>query len=618
MCGLHLIIDKQAIGSTGVAALQRMTQQGHHRGPDSHAYTSIVTSRQIVFLGHNRLKVTDLREAANQPFCSPCGRYTLLYNGAVYNYQELRKKLSAYYTFHTDSDTEVVLYHLIAYGQAGVEQFNGMFAFAFYDQQEEILLLGRDSFGQKPLFYFESNNYLIVSSEIKTILASGLVRKELNADQLSYYLTFKFAQRPYTFFQNIFEVSPGHVFTALPDQPLQPTTRIQPYATQSSEVFSLEKLDQIMLYAVQQHLRADVPAGLFLSGGVDSTLLLAMAGEAGYKHLPVFFTEFTSQDQRFSTQDQHFALQAAHQFGAAPQPVQVSSQLLNSFEDWVGTIDQPIADGAAWLTYLLAKEAKKQVTVVLSGAGADELFAGYNRHWAFYQYLKHRTWLLALLPLIKKSASLLPTQTTHPLLAYVRLWHKLASQVEKSPSRTFVNFTAFLPLFLPHSENLLSVQEENQFTEKGFQQALAYDQANFLSADVLALTDRMAMQHAVEVRMPYLDTEVVRLMQSIPADYLLQKGKKWILKELLNRRKGEDYTRRRKEGFGMPLGHWLKTESGKPLIELLQNKKSVIYDLLLQDSVLPVLQQHLSGKMDYTAELWSVIVLAGWLEKEFR
>jgi asparagine synthase (glutamine-hydrolysing) len=586
MCSIHLILDKQS--ESRPEAVGRMVAATTHRGPDAHQCQAVHSSRQVLSLGHNRLKITDLRDAANQPMATPDGRFWLLFNGAIYNFHALRSRLR----------------HLLA----------------------------RDPWGMKPLFYAENDKYLVVSSEIRGVLASGLVPKEPELGQVAHYLRFKFAQRPGTFYRGIFELEPGVPYASSPGKELSGGGLLP--GEDAAEVTAippgeniLTRLTLALTETVSRHLQADVPAGLLLSGGVDSTLLLALAREAGITDLPVFTVGYAREDEAHATRDHSFARQAARQYGAAYHEVPVGRGLLESFWEWLPTLDQPIGDGAAWLTWLLAEEAKKHVKVVLSGAGADELFGGYHRHWAFYQYLKRYDWLQLAAPLLRPVAAALPNYVV------LRRWHKLGTQLGSQPGETFVNFTAHLSATLLRGEvntaatSLFPQTTEwvgptpggtkSDFIEENLQHALRYDQRHYLPGDVLAVTDRMTMQHGLEARLPYLGQGVAGLAQSLPATFRLGAGRKWLLREVLQQRGGAPYVQRRKEGFGMPFGHWLRTPAGKPLVELLCNQESAIFEVLLYKRVNQMLQRHLSGKRDYNSELWTLLVLAGWLEQEF-
>ncbi len=624
MCGIHVIIDKQ--NRLDDSFVRRMAAATAHRGPDATQWQAIRTARQTVWLAHNRLKINDLRDEANQPMTSPDGRHTLVFNGAIYNDAQLRQSLSREAGFRTQTDTETVLYLLARHGAAGLTQLNGMFALASYDRQTETLLLARDRWGMKPLYWFENERFAIVSSEIRGILASGLVEKKPNLAQIPHYLAFKFARRPATFYQDIQELEPGSIAELRPRGKFVETGRLERRGLSLTgdtiprkPDLSVDALEHALEHATLRHLQADVPAGILLSGGVDSTLLLASAHQAGIRRLPAFTIAYQSPDAPHATRDQTYARAAAKQYDADLQEVTIGSQLLGRFPEWLQTIDQPVADGAAWLTWLLAQEAKKSVSVLLSGAGADELFAGYHRHWAFGQYLRFHPLLKNSIFLLRQTSSLLPEQNN-----YGRLWRKAAAQLSASPEETFIRFTAQQasfkfnsPAYQTKDPTFGFLDESLGFAEKYLSAALRFDQDRYLVSDVLAITDRMTMQHGVEARLPYLDDSITALAQSVPATFLLRHGRKWLLKKILSRRNGKPYVQRPKEGFGMPFGHWLRTPAGKPMVEMLQNKHAMVYETVAYAHTMQLLAQHLQGRANHASELWSLVVLTAWLEKEF-
>lgn len=575
-----------------------------HRGPDAEGFLKLPFGKSTLFIGSNRLKINDLRDEANQPMGSEDGKYILSFNGEIYNHIALRQLLPKKYNFLTHSDTETLLYHLIEKAETGIEELNGMFGFAFADLTTQKITVTRDRFGMKPLYYFENQQYVIVSSEIKGILASGLVSKKLNSSQISHYLRYRFADAPQTFFQDIYEVEPHTVYTFSDKGFVQKASCISSENAMPPDT----DLETILLQSVASHLKADVPVGLFLSGGVDSTLLLALANELGFKNLPAF----TIGNQQL-TQDENFARKAARQYGVELFEIETDSSLLLNFDDFVQKIDQPIADSAAWLTYLLSQKASQQgVKAVISGAGADEFFGGYHRHQAFQFYLKHAKLLTQNKNLLSKIAGLLP--------ARFRQIQKFLSQLDNNPQQTFLNFTA---LTTP------SVIQENLFTNYlsewnslksllgDLEAALRFDQKYYLTQDILKMTDQMAMQAGIEVRLPYLDMNVNRLSQSLSGEYLLKNGKKWLLKDILKNKGGNIYITRKKEGLGFPFGKWLFSETGKELLQSLLQPHNFIYQLIDYKIINQLITLQKSGKADYTSELWAIFLLKKWLDKEF-
>jgi asparagine synthase (glutamine-hydrolysing) len=614
MCGLNLIVDFR--GNVGEASIRQMNVATQHRGPDGSFSTQVPLNNAQVFLGHNRLKIIDLSNDSNQPFFSRDKRYVLIFNGEIYNYRQLKAQLPATQHWKTNSDTEVLLYWLINHGAKGVADLEGMFAFALLDTHQQSILFGRDGAHIKPLYFHQSEHCLVVSSEIRGILASNLASKELNEEQIGHYLNFKYAQPPHTFFQGIDQLPPIAHFViatqALKVIP-QPT---KPHLS-SSEI-SNESIEQLLIESVAQQLKADVPVGIFLSGGVDSTLLLSIAQELGIKHLPSFAIINHVQDQSFGTRDFHFARLAAKQYQSIHHEYIVSPDDLKNLANWVNCMDQPIADGAALLTYLLSQKARKQVKVVLSGAGADELFAGYNRHWAFAWYLKNKRLLNAIAPYARWFSKGLSDGIAHPWRHKFRLIHKFFAQLAPSPAQTFINFTRLQGIPLRKALQFDISQEVNHHSREAWLRwCLQHDQQHYLPNDVLAVTDAMSMQHGLEVRVPYLSQALIQVMQQYSPLDSLKQGKKSLLKAWLNQRGGQVYTQRAKEGFGMPFGKWLQTGQLPWVIDALKKPHVVLYDWLDYPKFEQMLAAHQRKKRDYTSEIWAVVTLDYWLKSHF-
>jgi asparagine synthase (glutamine-hydrolysing) len=369
LCGLNLIIDKT--GKLPGSAIRRMTAVTQHRGPDATGFHTAACGSGQIYFGHNRLKIIDLSDQANQPFLSAEGRYVLVYNGEIYNYRQLRRQLQQQgVPFRTESDTEVIQQLLIREGQAGLSQLNGMFALACYDTWQQSLWLARDRFGSKPLFYADTGDYLLVSSTIAGIQAPGLVKKEVQADQVLHYLQYKHAAGPATFYQHISAVEPGTALCWARGQRQLPAFRFLPQETRRPENLAalVAPTEGLLMASVEQHLVADVPLGLFLSGGIDSTLLLALLAQAGHRHFPAFSISLSPAEGSFGSRDGHFARLAARQYQAEHTCFEVDDTLLQDTDAWVATLDQPIADSAGLLTAFLSRQVKPYIKVALSGA----------------------------------------------------------------------------------------------------------------------------------------------------------------------------------------------------------------------------------------------------------
>lgn len=625
MCGIHVIIDKtkQLSPKTSLSddsPISRMVQNNVHRGPDHQDVFCFNGAHWRVFLGSNRLKIIGKEDKANQPFFAEDSRYATVYNGAIYNFYDLRNELlSSGEHFSTHSDTEVLSKLLVRDYKHAVSRLNGMFAFAFYDTELEQLLLARDPFGMKPLFHYEDEHFHIISSDINGIMASGLVKSKLQNQEVQHYLSFKYASSPGTFYEGIFEFEAGTHMIISPSISAESgkfsnSNISQTNADLNDQNRLLDQAETILSDALLRHLIADVPCGLFLSGGVDSTLLLALIHKLSAHPVETFTIVPESDEKNFGTTDAKYARLAAKQYGNYHYEVPVGPDILDNIPDFVRFLDQPIADSASLLTFILSKEARKKVGVVLSGAGADELFGGYNRHFAFYQYLKNYSLFSRFKPFIHSFTHLLPTGFHHPFRSYFRLLKKFGQDLGETPEETFLNFTRVSSLFSTSFSHSFSVSHPlENFVEDNLSSALNFDLTHYLKSDVLALNDRMSMAHSLEMRMPYLDMEVVQLAEQLPATYKVSQGQKWILKALLSRLGGKIYTQR-KEGFGFPFGIWLRNSSTYQKIRpYFDDEKLPIYQYVSYQQVQMLLEQHRNRREDYGLILWSLLTLSAWL-----
>ncbi|HSI91667.1 MAG TPA: asparagine synthase (glutamine-hydrolyzing) [Adhaeribacter sp.] len=624
MCGLNLIIDKHSRLTLG--PITRMNQVTRHRGPDATAFHMHHHQDTTYFFGHNRLKIIDTSDAANQPFFSDDGRYILLYNGELYNFPELKQQLKKYrIRFRTQSDTEVLLHWLIEKGRAGLEELNGMFTFIFYDTKTNDLLVARDRFGQKPLYFADTPDAFLIASEIKAITATELVKKELNESQLAEYLTFKYARKPNTFFKNIYELAPGSYGTFT-----NGAWQVQAYTNSFSEekdsVLASEailgKTEDLLQASLTRHLQADVPVGLFLSGGIDSTLLLALLAQAGHTHFPSFSIANQASERAFGSDDFYYARLAAKKYSASHTVFDIDDSILLTLPELMAGTDQPIADGASLLTAFLSRHARQGVKVALSGAGADELFGGYNRHRAFYRYLQTRPLLILARPFLQMLVPALPTGQSHSLRKKFRLVRKLGQKIHVDQAKTFCNFTAMDPelrYLLKSKVTTFPIENPAAPASKNtwLRWALYHDLHEYLVSDILALTDQSSMLSSLEVRNPYLDNDLHSFLCSLKPELLFSNGQKWILKELLVRQDGEAFVSRSKEGFGMPVGLWLRNPKNKWLLEPLRNRHHLLFQYLDFQHTQQMLYRHATAKQDFSTEIWALVTLVFWLDHHF-
>ncbi len=591
MCGINLFLDKKNQYDDKIILL--MNEAILHRGKEN----STFFCHQNLYIGHNRLKILDLSEQANQPFFSEDKRFVLIFNGEIYNHQVLKDELSKKYTFKTHSDTEVLLYFLIE--NKNESELNGIYAYIFIDLLTNKITFNRDKLGIKPLYIFENDDYLLISSEIKGILATNLVEKKLNTSQILPYLYNRFVEKNQTFFENICPTL---------TLPVGEGTKAKNSLT-SGEGWGgaknpIKRLDTILQKSILSQCLADVPVGVFLSGGVDSTLLLAYLQENNYPNPTAFTIIHEKKEMQFVSQDTYFAEKAAKKFGANWEPVLITSDILDDFQTFVSKIDNPIADAAFLLTYHLSKKASHTHKVVLTGAGADEMFAGYHRHQAFSTYLRLKkifgtSWIY----LFKN----IPTQFLS------RKWKKLVEKIDTNTQNTFINFTQ------THWNIKNIIEKENNIDSKDdLKWALTYEKTHFLSEDILKINDLAGMLAGIEIRVPFLDNEIINFVDNIEGKFLLKNGKKWLLKQLLIQKGGQEFANRQKEGFGMAFGEWIRQKKYKEMIINTLTKNHIIFEYLPYTIFNDIWQKHQTKKMDFSNEIFGIWFLAEWINQNFE
>lgn len=593
MCGINMILD--FAGNAQSEHIQQMMNATQHRGPDAEKHIDTNFGNGRVFLASNRLQVIDKEAHSNQPFVSEDGRYALIFNGEVYNFEDLRNELlSTGVLFSSRSDTEVLLYWLIYKGEKGIKDLNGMYAFIFVDMLNDKILIARDRLGIKPLFVYQSDKKLILSSEIKGVLSSGLVLKELDSKAIPHYLAYKYAPRPSTFFTGIEEVMPGSIWQ------VDTSGTVIRSSIPDDDSSSNQNIKQLLIDAVVQQYSEPNNTGIMLSGGVDSTLLLAILNkELGYRHIPVF-SIVSNGKNKFATQDGAFGTKAAKLYQAEYNEIEIAKNSLGLLDEYIASLSQPIADSGGYLTWLIAQKAEGKSKVLLSGAGADELFAGYNRHTAFYNYLKYRDkgWF----NLLKKGKNI-------PLNASIfNQFKKLAGAINADPSVSFNNIIQSDEFRIDGK-----LWNSNLTIDQHLKESLIHDQKNYLSADVLAITDHATMQHSIEARVPYLDNNLVNAVNNLSPQILFKNGSKWMLKEQLIQYGGKQFAARKKQGFGLPMNGWLKNAS---LWEF-NTKENLIHSFIGVNQISSLVARHRYGKADLTQELWRILLLHRWLSHNF-
>jgi asparagine synthase (glutamine-hydrolysing) len=585
MCGIHLIWGKGA----DKEAIDILLAAGRHRGPDQE---STFSPWPGIWIGVNRLKIIHPGPNADQPFWSPDGNYFLTWNGEIYNYKDLGRQVQKMgVDLITDSDTEVLIHWLRLFGVEGLEKLEGMFSLILGSTVEKSILVARDKNGEKPLFYVQNPDHLIISSDTRGI--RKLKSSTLDPEQFNHYFYLRAPLPGKTFFREIREWKPDRSST------------ISQYSTfrwnsignakENKMSPSAEEFKTRLESAVQNQFHADVPLGLQLSGGADSSLLYAIWYKQSASKLPVFTIGLEDSYQK-KYSDSESAKRFLKQFPADHHLIHINQEkFLINWDEYVKSIDLPVGDSAGFLTWMIGKEAKKEVKVLISGAGADELWGGYQRHTAFDFYLKREGLLLLMNTLAKK-------------LPLSRQWIKFFSAIHTDSRRTFINFCSLMPL----PKDLFG-DYERLFPEKEFsyKSALEFDRHNYLVQDVLRIQDNALMAHGIEGRSPYLDSGMIDLWNQVTNEEDL-KGKVWIKGCLEDLDLGW-IAKRKKFGFGLPLEEWLSIDGpvSKKVFATLKNFEKTHGEFMPQEMRAISKNPEQASKLHFLI-LYNLFLLADW------
>ncbi len=620
--------------------LARMTAVIKHRGPDDAGM--YISPDGHVGLGNRRLAIQDLSSAGHMPMSNDTQTLWITYNGEVYNFPEIRAQLIACgHTFRSGTDTEVILRLYEQHGPKSFAQLNGMFAIAIWDTNKQELTLVRDRMGVKPVYYTNHNGVLYFGSEIKSLLQDPTLSRTVAPEALHYFLSHLWVPGPLTMFQGIYKLPPGHYL-----QWCNGCIQTHPYWQMHwheehgrSTTDWAQELRQTLTHAVQRHLIADVPIGLFLSGGLDSSILLGLMSELTQAPVDAYTITFRDQDARLEQgagEDEKYARLVADHFGANFHSIEVDPDIIATLPKVLWHLDEPVADPAAINTMLISEAARPQATVLLSGQGADEVFAGYRVHMVdqFAQWFGKTPRFLRN-HIISPGLNLLPPIAAHApgvhlgwLLAFHRYFRKVLDVVEVPPvdryilNRMYYSQETLLSLYSPSWRAQMSLfdgghRHRDYFAEVPEQpfvnQMLHVDLKTFLPELNLTYGDKLSMAASIEMRVPFLDYELVELMARVPA-HLKLRGLtgKYILREAMKDLLPESIIKRRKIGFGAPIRKWLADD----LIKLIDERLSVenirsrgYFDPTV---VRQLIAQHRAGKADYTYQIWALLTFELW------
>ncbi len=642
MCGIAGILKAGLLSPADTQRdLPRMARALQHRGPDDEGLWH--DAEAGVALCHRRLSIIDLSPLGHQPMSSASQRFVVVYNGEIYNYLEMRRELVARgCAFRGTSDTEVLLAAIEAWGIASaIERSHGMFALAVWDRQERALHLARDRFGEKPLYFGVLGNTLLFGSELKALREHATWSDEIDRDALALLMQHDFVPAPYSIFKNIRKVMPGSIVTVRASggrfqvqeqrywRPEELFDRAADAAVLRPEEY-IERVDAALTRAVERQMLADVPLGAFLSGGTDSSLVVAYMQKASTQRVKTFSIGFEEREYDESP----FAREVASRLGTEHTELIVSGRdCLQVVPKLPDIYDEPFADSSQIPTYLVCSLARRSVTVALSGDGGDELFAGYGRYavalskWRTLQKLPaaFRNSGSALVETLSPRALHLAAQPAaliwgrHRSEALVERLHNRSSRWRARTAREF--YRAGLRRWHVRHTPVLGAsaqRADDRFPRKAddLKQLMHFDICEYLPDDILVKVDRAAMAVSLETRVPLLDVEVALAAWSIPSAVLRKDGRgKWVLRQLLQRHVPLELIDRPKKGFAVPLAKWLRGELRPWAAELLDpyrvRQEGYLDSVLVQRRW----QQHLSGRANWAPQLWNILTFQAWLER---
>ncbi|MFH2058531.1 MAG: asparagine synthase (glutamine-hydrolyzing) [Pseudomonadota bacterium] len=650
MCGIAGYYTQSSQMADSESVLRSMADQMIHRGPDDAGlwYDNL----SGIGLAHRRLSIIDLSSEGHQPMHSISGRYTIVYNGEIYNFQDLRaNKAFEDITWRGNSDTEVLLAAIETWGvEKTLDCLNGMFAFALWDHQERSLILARDPMGKKPLFYGFNNNVFFFASELKALKAHPKFKPDIDRNVVSLLLRHSYIPAPYSIYKGIHKLIAGTFCRIglddirhhrLPEvKKYWDLNQIAVHGIENQFMGSHEDLENhlegILAKAVSRRMISDVPLGAFLSGGIDSSLVVALMQKISAKPVKTFTIGFESK----AYNEAESARQVAAHLGTDHTELFVTpEQALDVIPKLPRLFDEPFADSSQIPTYLVSKMTRNHVTVALSGDGGDEMFAGYNRHfWGRHLFEKMNLFPVSLRKtaaglvktlspgkwnsIFSKLGSVLPEKYRQTMPG-----DKLAKLSEILTIKDRKQFYYHLTSWWKDPKSIMINAHEPKTVLNSFDDWVPMedfthlmqlmDMLTYLPDDILTKVDRSSMGASLEARAPFLDRDVVAFSWQIPLDTKISKHEgKIILKKLLYKYVPEQLVNRPKSGFGIPLDTWLRHELFEWASDLLSFDKLRRQGYFNPKLVSDAWSAHLSGKNNYQYHIWNILMFQAWLEEE--
>ena len=616
MCGIAGFADVTVTGHTvaDAARVKTMCDVMRHRGPDDDGFHVAPG----VALGMRRLSIIDL-STGHQPIHNEDRTVWVVFNGEIYNYQELRATLEAAgHSFYTSSDTETIVHGYEQWGEAVFAKLRGMFGVAIWDSRTRSLLIARDRAGIKPLYYAEAAGRLFFGSEAKCLLVNPEIDRALDPTALDHYLAYLYTPRDRAIFSGMRKLLPGHYLKVCGGRVT--TTRYWQLPVEAtfrgSEAEALDALEQTLMDAVRSHMISDVPLGAFLSGGIDSSVVVALMAKAANRPVKTFSIGF---DEPAYDELPH-ARRVAEHLGTDHHEFVVRPDALGILDRLIWHFDEPFADSSAIPTWYVSELARQHVTVVLSGDGGDESFGGYDR------YAPHQR--VASFDRLVPGVGRLVAAAAWKALPHGARGKNFLRHVARDPQGRYLDSVTFYhaderrELLSPDVAGSLADWDAEAYFSAPFArlgelplaaQMMAFDFETYLPEDCLTKVDRMSMAHSIESRVPLLDHVVVEFAASLPATMKIARTRrKHLLKQLAFRLVPREILDRPKQGFGVPIGHWFRGSLRDVFGDVLGSAATRQRGYFNQAFVDRVLREHLAGKRDHALRLWQLLVFELW------
>ena len=616
MCGICGMV-----GKVDEELVKKMASVLKHRGPDSEGFYFDTE----VGLGIRRLSIIDLI-TGDQPIHNEDKSIHLIYNGEIYNFLELRKSLEKKgHYFYTKTDTEVIVHLYEEYKQDCIKYLEGMFTFALWDKKEKKLLIGRDRIGIKPLYYTFNNREFIFASEMKAILIKKEISKEINFEAIDYFLTYLYIPEPITIFKNIYKLPSGYIL--IYQNGKITLEKYWDFEIKENNVYKkdyYERLYFLLMGTVKKHLISDVPIGVFLSGGIDSSTIVGLMSKLGVKPIKTFTIGYGKQDTSYN--EFQYAKIVSNFFHTEHHEIIVKPEIVKILPKLVWHFDEPFADSSALVTFIVSQTASQHIKVALTGIGGDESFGGYPRYIGANLSIFYTKLPLIFRKIVASVVNNLHESTKSrdlvnwakrfskgclfpPFLRYI-YWISFIHQEEREK--------LYSPLFLTHIKKYDVYKIHNEYFEKfsneTFLEKIFYlDMKTYLTNDLLIMADKMSMANSLELRVPFCDHNLLEFCLSIPPEVKIENfNLKSLMKKTVSSLLPEEIIQKRKQGFMVPLGRWLKEDLKNLTLDLLSEKNIKKRGYFNSSYIKEILKQHYQGKSNFSDLLWALLNLEMW------